>query len=324
LVISVAMCTFNGEQFLEEQLSSLELQTDIPNELVVVDDDSTDSTADIVQKFSRNSSFPVFFTKNSVRLGIAKNFELAASKCSGELIFFSDQDDIWLPEKIKTISKVFQDSPLIQLIHTNARLVDQNRATTGETLFDVINLPKKMLELNSAGCTTAAFSELLKRNLVTGATLAVRAEFLKQALPIGENWLHDEWLGILAAFEGSLACLDEVLIDYRQHGNNAVGAYGKSVADYLNIAARSQAASYTSSTKKVTALLDHLNARPESAESVLLRALEKKLKFTVRREKYSRWRFFRTIPILEQIVRANYRLYSPGLRSAILDQFARR
>lgn len=91
--ISTAMCTYNGEKYLREQLESIARQTLLPNELVVCDDCSSDETVEIIQDFSRNAPFSVRLMINENNLGFAKNFEKAITLCSGEIIVLSDQDD---------------------------------------------------------------------------------------------------------------------------------------------------------------------------------------------------------------------------------------
>ena len=98
--ISLAMTTYNGEDYLEEQLESFLRQTRIPNELIVCDDGSRDSTLNILEAFQLKAPFPVMINRNVENLGYTKNFENALSKCSGELIFLSDQDDIWEANKV--------------------------------------------------------------------------------------------------------------------------------------------------------------------------------------------------------------------------------
>ena len=95
LPVSIAMATYNGSRFIDEQLQSLNRQTVIPAELVITDDCSTDGTMDIVQQFARSARFPVRFERNSERLGYRANFMRAAQLCVSDVISFCDQDDIW-------------------------------------------------------------------------------------------------------------------------------------------------------------------------------------------------------------------------------------
>ena len=122
-VISIAMATYNGEKFLEQQLQSLSKQTRLPAELVVCDDASGDATVDIVTRFSKTAPFPVKLVVNEQRLGWRGNFLKAASLCTSEYIAFCDQDDIWLPEKLAVVqAHLEKDRPT--LLQHGYRMID--------------------------------------------------------------------------------------------------------------------------------------------------------------------------------------------------------
>ena len=122
--ISVAMCTYNGQKYLEEQLNSIAVQSLLPIELVICDDGSADDTAEIVRQFSSTAPFPVHFFKNERNLGSTKNFEKAVSLCVGELIALSDQDDVWVPEKLARLAAVLAANPSVGGVFSNAQLID--------------------------------------------------------------------------------------------------------------------------------------------------------------------------------------------------------
>src|SRR3989339_673267 len=98
--ISIAMCTYNGEKYIEQQLNSFLTQTILPNELVICDDCSKDKTIEILQEFSKKAKFPVRIYLNEKNLGSTKNFEKAIGLSKGDIIFCSDQDDVWHNQKI--------------------------------------------------------------------------------------------------------------------------------------------------------------------------------------------------------------------------------
>src|SRR5882757_2441246 len=98
---SIALATYQGERFLPQQLESFLGQTRRPDELCISDDGSTDETLDIIRAFASSAPFPVKCVANPVRGGVNKNFENAVSHCTGEVILFSDQDDVWLPQHIE-------------------------------------------------------------------------------------------------------------------------------------------------------------------------------------------------------------------------------
>src|SRR5215468_7332763 len=103
--ISVAICTYNGARFVREQLASIAAQTRPPDELIVCDDGSKDATVEIINSFARASGFPVQLKINEARLGSTRNFDQALGLCNGEGIAFSDQDDVWLPQKLEMLEK---------------------------------------------------------------------------------------------------------------------------------------------------------------------------------------------------------------------------
>src|SRR5215207_2518174 len=99
--ISIALCTYNGEQYLQQQLDSFVAQSRPPDELVVCDDRSTDRTVPIVEDFAKRAPFRVELVINETNLGSTRNFEKAIGLCTGDIIFLADQDDVWLPEKLR-------------------------------------------------------------------------------------------------------------------------------------------------------------------------------------------------------------------------------
>jgi len=111
--LSVAMCTYNGEQYLQEQLDSIIAQTRLPNEVVVCDDGSTDATLQILDEFQETAPFPVRIYRNGTRLGPTKNFEKAIKLCSGNVIALSDQDDVWMPHKLERLEEVLKITQML-------------------------------------------------------------------------------------------------------------------------------------------------------------------------------------------------------------------
>lgn len=127
LKISIALATFNGARFLKDQLASLVEQTFLPVELVVTDDGSTDETLAILEWYSHVAPFHVSVHRNHQRFGYVMNFLKAASLCSGDVIAFCDQDDVWLPAKLERLCEAFSHSQADFVAHaaevTNAHLV---------------------------------------------------------------------------------------------------------------------------------------------------------------------------------------------------------
>src|SRR5262245_49520236 len=109
--LSVALCTYNGARFLHDQLSSIARQSSLPHELVICDDRSSDNTVAIIERFALGAPFPVRWQVNATNLGSTKNFELAISRCHGDVIALSDQDDIWQRDKLAQIERVLLQFP---------------------------------------------------------------------------------------------------------------------------------------------------------------------------------------------------------------------
>jgi glycosyltransferase involved in cell wall biosynthesis len=131
--ISIAMATFNGAKYLGEQLETFISQERTPEELVVCDDSSTDATLSILEEFKCRAPFEVIVVKNDQNLGFTKNFEKALSICTGDLIFLSDQDDYWFPNKVSAVEKAFLENPDKSLVIHNGELADGNLVSHGMT-----------------------------------------------------------------------------------------------------------------------------------------------------------------------------------------------
>ncbi|TXN28230.1 glycosyltransferase family 2 protein [Lacisediminihabitans profunda] len=223
-LVSVALCTRNGAEFVEAQLRSILDQDRPPDEIIVSDDASTDETLAIVDRVlgtqppGRAIRFVIL--RNAVALGVTANFESAIMSCGGEIIALSDQDDVWHPGRLERVLSEFEARPDVEFLFSDARLVDTEGRDLGLSLFDALEFAPSERERVHSG---DAFGLLLKRNLATGATAAFRRALLTTAMPIPEPWLHDEWLAIVASAVGRIDAIEEQLIDYRQHGANEIG-----------------------------------------------------------------------------------------------------
>lgn len=220
MLISVALCTYNGAQHLQEQLESIINQTRPPDELVICDDRSQDNTLGIVNNFFSEVSFPVRIILNEKNLGSTKNFEKAIGLCNGDIIFLSDQDDVWNPAKLEYIEKIFSTSPHVGAVFTDAEVVDEKLQPLGYSLWQSIGFNKNEQKNFTEG---KAIEVLLKHNVVTGATMAFRSEFRDLFSPISDFWVHDGWIALSIAFVSNFALIPEPLIKYRQHSMQQIG-----------------------------------------------------------------------------------------------------
>lgn len=222
MILSIAMCTYNGANYLREQLDSFSRQTRLPDELVICDDCSKDETAEIVKKFAAESLFPVHFYVNETNLGTTKNFEKAIEASRGDIIFLSDQDDIWLPEKLRKFEAAFERDAEVGLFFCDAELVDKDLKSLNLNNWDALEFTSEQREK----ILTGSFTILLYRNVITGCTMAFRAEFKDIILPIPEylyNVIHDYWLAIVLSSVCKIGLIDEPLVKYRQHPAQQIG-----------------------------------------------------------------------------------------------------
>ena len=204
--ISVCMATYNGCKYVKAQVSSILLQLRADDELIIVDDKSTDITVQILESFN---DFRIKIIKNEINLGITKNFEKAINNASGDLIFLSDQDDIWDENKVSIISNIFKQQDIDILIH-DAIVVDGNYKPIHQSLFKYRN--------SSSGLLKNMLS-----NTYIGCCIAFRKEILNLVLPIPsqQGIHHDFWIGMISeAFGLKIKFLDSKLISFVRHGNN--------------------------------------------------------------------------------------------------------
>ena len=211
--ISIAMATFNGGKYLQKQLDTFVCQERLPDELVVCDDGSTDSTLKILEIFKDSAPFEVVIIKNDLTLGYTKNFEKALSACTGDLIFLSDQDDVWFPAKIAVIEQALLENPDKFLIIHDGMLVDETLVSYGAT---------------KRGQVVAGYGS--DDSLITGALTAVQRKFLPFALPIPDAVVgHDGWLHNLSRIMGKRFVLNQSLQLIRRHTSNTSAWVASSV-----------------------------------------------------------------------------------------------
>jgi glycosyltransferase involved in cell wall biosynthesis len=318
---SVALCTHNGARFVETQVRSILDQTLPPTQLVLSDDASADATVQLVTAMVENHlaahpehELDFVVIRNERALGVAGNFQQAILACDGELIALSDQDDVWVPERLAVLEATFAANPRLSLVHSDARLVDDNGAPLGATLFDSISVSSWERETET---TPDALRVLVRRNIVTGATAVFRRELAALAMPIPEAWIHDEWLAAVAAAVGSIGIDDRPLVDYRQHGGNQIGAAKPSFRQKL---AKLQA---PRAERNRTLLLraEQLAVRlPTLGAAPRLVALARgKVRHERFRSRLPANRLLRVVPVLVRAIGGWYRQFGMGAQDVLRD-----
>ena len=202
---------------------------------MICDDGSTDTTAEIVEVFARTAPFPVRFIRNPENLGTAKNFEKAIGLCTGELIALSDQDDIWMPERLTHQAERFELDAALGGVFSDAELIDDASKPIGKRLWSNIFFSPDDRKRFQGGHKT---DELLRRMVVTGATVMVRASVRPLFLPLPALWMHDCWIAFMLTIYSRLELMEEPLIRYRLHPNQQIGVESLSAARRLPLRKR--------------------------------------------------------------------------------------
>ncbi len=322
LNVTVALCSYNGEAFLAEQLASLAEQTRLPDEVVIGDDHSTDSTLELIDTFRKTAPFPVRVLEKNVNIGTSANFTETVRSTHGDIVFLSDQDDRWVGHKIERMVAEFEHRPELLVLHTNARLVDASGQPLGTDLFDALEISREEIMRLKSG---RAFDALIRRNLATGATMAVRQSLLDLALPTPEDWVHDEWLATIAAGlgDGTVGVIEEPLIDYRQHGNNQIGARRVTVQGKVKRMFRNRGTHFAWQAQRFAILLDKILSLGPLISNDKVEMLNEKVVHVAFRASLPSNRLRRVTPVLNEIAAGRYRRYSTGFRSIVRDIFER-
>jgi glycosyltransferase involved in cell wall biosynthesis len=203
-------------------LDSIARQTELPRRMIVVDDGSDDGSWELLNEWAPAAGFPVTLERNSQNLGVVRNFEKASKLLLEEVdvVFFSDQDDRWFPNKLATMMDVFTSDPQAGLVHCDAVLVDSEGQPGTGRLFAALLINERERSDVAAG---RAYRTYIRRNVVTGAACACRTKVLAQAIPFSQLMVHDEWIAFAASVIAQVRMLDEPLMEYRLHSSNMVG-----------------------------------------------------------------------------------------------------
>ncbi len=324
LEISVALCTRNGARYLPEQVRSICAQTPLPREIVLSDDNSTDDTLAVVRDtlaqcgVADQIALRVF--SNTPALGVTRNFEQAVSACSHDLIVLCDQDDVWHPGRLARMAAQFEARPDLLLLHTDARLVDADLKPLGTTLFHALEVQPAELAAIAAG---EAFGVLLRRNLVTGATTMFRKALLGAALPFPPEWVHDEWLGAVAAAIGRVDVLPEPTIDYRQHASNQIGARRLTLAEKVAKAMVERGDKHVQRLRRAEALLQRLVQLGARVPARYMDAQRAKVAHQRFRAELPAARGLRLLPVLAEAARGRYARFGRGGHAIAQDLLER-
>lgn len=319
--ISIAMCTYNGGAYLDGQLVSFVEQTQQPNELIACDDSSTDNTLKVLDQFSKEAPFRVRIYRNQQRLGPTKNFEQAISLCSGNFIFLSDQDDVWMPQKLNTLLQTLKNNPGAGYVFSDALIVDEMLRPMGYTMWQSIKFTPGQRRQFKQG---KQVDILLKHNVVTGGAMAFRTELKSIILPIPDEIVHDEWIALLASSVGMHGVMiEEPLIEHRQHSQQLLGGRKVSLVGQAKQAAFSRGKSFESRLHeeevKYNQLLDRLILAGQLNEKAKQLFESKIQHLRVRQSIHKHPHYARLFGVSRECLTSRYHRFSFGCKSAARD-----
>lgn len=216
-MISVAICTYNGEKYIIEQLESIYRQTVMPDEIVICDDCSDDRTVELAERSLKASGISYKINVNPVRMKVWKNFSQCIHMCSGTIIFSCDQDDVWKENKIEVFLKCFKDEKCV-LAYSDADIIDSEGRKIADSLWEIHGLSGKpdiqKYKLN-----------ILRSMFMAGCNMAFTKKFYDDISPVPQYFIHDGWLAVCAPLFGNIMFINDKLMHYRRHGLNASELY---------------------------------------------------------------------------------------------------
>ena len=210
--VSVALVTYNSEKYLREQIDTILLNLSPDDEVIVSDDGSGDSTLDILHDYQvKDSRFRIYQIEHS---GCNGNYENAISHCSGDIIFLSDDDNVWLKDKVDKVKAIFESNPEIGFVMHDCEVCDANLVPLGPTYFE-LRKAKPGLWRN------------IMRVSYGGSLIAFRKELLKYILPFPKKMpvFYDEWIGTMASKHSKVVFIPDILSKWRRHSGSQSTGY---------------------------------------------------------------------------------------------------
>lgn len=314
--VSIAMATFNGSLHLGDQLRSFAAQGRAPNELVVCDDGSTDDTVAMLHAFAASAPFEVRIVVNPERLGYNANFAKAIGLSAGDVVFVSDQDDIWYPEKLAAVLDVFAGQPSALLVTNDQMITDGSARPTGVTVLQNVRRLGSPDAWFGPGCCSA-----LRRR-----ALPLLTPFPDRIVP------YDHWITTLPDLLGARILLERPLQAYRRHETNTSGSvFADARASIWHLASaahrQAQRAAFAGQIAMIEAMETRLTERGANIEALgladqlptaLLRLREERLAYAGRLAALGKGRLQRLPAVIRLLREGRYRSFH-GYKSAAKD-----
>lgn len=318
--ISVAMASYNGARYIEQQLQSIIGQTRQPDEIVICDDQSSDETVEIIQNVGSNSPFPLRLLRNESRQGSTRTFQTAIQQCTGDIIALCDQDDYWFPDKLATLEQAFEADDRLGLLFTDAEIVDDALEPMGYSLWESVGFDRqRQARLRS----DERFDLILSHSFVTGATVAFRTRWSSLIMPFPTDlpyYIHDRWAAVLIAAASRIDFIDRNLIKYRQHGQQQIGAERLHAVQRFGRRLNDVKSNLEGELRALDELEARVSERPEFDYSAAFHeAVRERRRHLQVRLALSGGRIARIGPIAKELASGRYRRCSKGVLSALKD-----
>tara|TARA_R110001583_G_scaffold17482_2_gene70641 strand:+ start:4637 stop:5569 length:933 start_codon:yes stop_codon:yes gene_type:complete len=224
-MIDIVLATYNGAQFLNEQICSIQAcdgYNKLIKRFIIIDNGSTDGTLKLVESHQQSDRKIELHLNHSGKKGVQENFSAGLMLITSDYVMLSDQDDVWLKDKIvlsfnklKELEKNTKaDQPI--LVFSDKKIVDEQLNILNDSDYELSKLPKDW-HLQT--------KHLLQRNVASGCTMLFNRHLLSKAMPLpNQAFMHDWWFALIASYYGVIALIDKPLILYRQHNSNIIGS----------------------------------------------------------------------------------------------------
>lgn len=311
--VSVALCTYNGAEFLASQLDSIARQTVLPAEIVACDDGSTDETLEILEAFQLiHREIPMRIHRNGTHLGAARNFFQTVRLCREELVLLSDQDDVWLSDRVACFLDSIDPLEDDVMWQSDGWLV--SGMVRGRSLFQAYRVGERDCRQVANGRAGAVVA---RKVFLTGAGLALRRSFLLGLPEPAAPFLHDEWLGWFAG--GRIDLIPVPTFLYRQHSGQQTGVDPSLRAQFRRLTApqagravtlEQGVAKFAALAEVAATVVDFPNRKRLAGKNAFLAA---------RVALHGRGALRRAAGVVGLALSGRYRSYGDGWRTAVKD-----
>ena len=323
LKVSVAMCTYNAEKYLEPQLRSIFDQTRPPDELVICDDGSKDMTIKMIMELAKGRPTNVRLIQNPKNLGCVRNFEKSVGLATGDIIFLSDFDDFWFPDKMQTMLEPFVENTNTTVVYCDAELTDSELRPSGESVFS----RRSSIRLSER----PSILQFGRGFAFNGVMMAFRSVLKPFVLPFSTDWEHDHWISSIGFALGEIRPIAKPLLYYRRHGRNRgldPDLDGGRLHRYQEAAKRSMIKQYAQRRRRWDDLVARLSAMQKSDPTLTnssrfnsaFEEAQRCLQFARKREGLKhRRRPLRVPGAIRSLLFGDYQRHSHGVKSFLQD-----